>query len=71
MHEMDWIHLWDWMERVPVIVRCARCDEDVCGCVLAPQLVPASPLQQLGLLATRAEETSSRVTDSHEDDDFE
>ena len=71
MHEMDWIHLWDWIERVPVSVRCVRCDRDVYGRLPAPSLVPASPPRPLGLLATRAEETSSRVTDSHEDDDFE
>ena len=43
VHEMDWIHLWDWIERVPVIVRCARCDRDVYGRLPAPSLVPASP----------------------------
>ena len=71
MHEMDWIHIWDWIERVPVIVRCTRCDEDVYGRLPAPRLVPASPPLPLGLLATRAEETSSRVRHRQEDDDSE
>ena len=43
VHEMDWIHLWDWIERVPVSVRCVRCDRDVYGRLPAPSLVPASP----------------------------
>jgi hypothetical protein len=42
VHEMDWIHIWDWIERVPVIVRCTRCDRDVYGRLPAPRLVPAS-----------------------------